>query len=167
MVTFWGRVLEANLSLKFGLCTLYQIHQKILAWVRPSPPFWQCQDFGSTYSCNLSLIHREIGGLAERWGECWTRYLGLVFLLRDDSMDHFGWIFGKLPSIPKCIYPKSNFAKCTRLVCLLSFASLFFSGMSSLSTWPTYLINHPDLPTWPTCPIYLYVLSTYLTYLPN
>ena len=37
MVTFWGRVLEANLSLKFGLCTLYQIHQKILAWVRPSP----------------------------------------------------------------------------------------------------------------------------------
>ena len=44
----------------------YQIHQKILGWVRPSPPFWQCQDFGSTYSCNLSLIHREIGGLAER-----------------------------------------------------------------------------------------------------
>merc|ERR1719264_1824564 len=26
------------LSLKFGLWTLYQIHQKILAWVRPPPP---------------------------------------------------------------------------------------------------------------------------------
>ena len=27
---------------------------------------------------------------------------------------------------PKCIYGKSIFAKCTRLGCLLSFASLFF-----------------------------------------
>ena len=27
--------------------------------------------------------------------------------------------------VPKCIYPKSIFAKCTRLACLLSFASLF------------------------------------------
>ena len=37
MVTFWGRVLEAKLSLKFGICRLYQIHHKISAWVRPSP----------------------------------------------------------------------------------------------------------------------------------
>ena len=29
--------------------------------------------------------------------------------------------------IPKCIYPKSIFAKCTRLACLLSFASVFLS----------------------------------------
>ena len=27
--------------------------------------------------------------------------------------------------VPKCIYPKSIFEKCTRLACLLSFASLF------------------------------------------
>ena len=27
--------------------------------------------------------------------------------------------------VPKCIYPKSIFSKCTRLACLLSFASLF------------------------------------------
>ena len=30
--------------------------------------------------------------------------------------------------VPKCIYPKSIFAKCTRLACLLSFASLLMTG---------------------------------------
>ena len=30
---------------------------------------------------------------------------------------------------PKCIYQKSTFAKCTRLACLLSFASLFFESV--------------------------------------
>ena len=34
--------------------------------------------------------------------------------------------------IPKCIYPKSIFAKCTRLACLLSFASLFLSHLNPL-----------------------------------
>ena len=29
--------------------------------------------------------------------------------------------------LPKCIYPKSIFAKCTRLACLLRFAGLFLS----------------------------------------
>ena len=29
--------------------------------------------------------------------------------------------------VPKCIYPKSIFANCTRLACLLSFASLSIS----------------------------------------
>ena len=31
---------------------------------------------------------------------------------------------------PKCIYRKSIFAKCTRLACLLSFASLFTTFVS-------------------------------------
>ena len=29
--------------------------------------------------------------------------------------------------VTKCIYPKSSFAKCTQLACLLTFASLFKS----------------------------------------
>ena len=32
--------------------------------------------------------------------------------------------------VPKCIYPKCIFAKCTRLVCLLSFVSLFTLSVS-------------------------------------
>ena len=37
----------------FGI--LLQIHQKILAWVRPPPPFWQCQDFHCSYYRTPSL----------------------------------------------------------------------------------------------------------------
>ena len=35
--------------------------------------------------------------------------------------------------VPKCIYLKSIFAKCTRLACLLSFASLFLEKLSCLA----------------------------------
>ena len=46
----------------------YKIHHKILGWVRPSPPFWQCQDFGSAYYCNQSLTRCENVGKPKRSG---------------------------------------------------------------------------------------------------
>ena len=43
---------------------------------------------------------------------------------------------------PKCIYRKSIFAKCTRLACLLSFASLFlFGGSRNISPCTSFLIS--------------------------
>ena len=44
---------------------------------------------------------------------------------------------------PKCIYRKSIFAKCTRLACLLSFASLFLEKSESkfVSTLSVRLIS--------------------------
>ena len=49
MIIIW---VEWCLSRVFGIPL--QIHQKILAWVRP-PPFWQCQDFESAYPGDPSL----------------------------------------------------------------------------------------------------------------
>ena len=51
MIIIW---VEWCLSRVFGIHL--QIHQKILAWVRPPPPFWQCQDFHCFCSPNPSLI---------------------------------------------------------------------------------------------------------------
>ena len=44
---------------------------------------------------------------------------------------------------PKCIYRKSIFAKCTRLACLLSFASLFDLGLLSIFLyWHLEAVEH-------------------------
>ena len=54
MIIIW---VEWCLSRVFGIHL--QIHQKILAWVRPPPPFfWQCQDFHGAYFGHPSLSLR-------------------------------------------------------------------------------------------------------------
>ena len=42
---------------------------------------------------------------------------------------------------PKCIFRKSIFAKCTRLACLLSFASLFFIVLL-IKFWPEFVLKY-------------------------
>ena len=43
----------------------------------------------------------------------------------------------------KCIYPKSVFAKCTRIVCLLSFVSLFYAQVSFFIFFSSPLLLQP------------------------
>ena len=47
---------------------------------------------------------------------------------------------------PTCIYEKSIFAKCTRLVCPLSFASLFMHFITLPQTLPSQdLLSNVDI----------------------
>ena len=68
MATFLGKVIifgdkfitfMGPLSLKFGLCTLYQIHQKILAWVRP-PPFLAMPGFLLLHALPKGIEHTNV-----------------------------------------------------------------------------------------------------------
>ena len=74
MIIIW---VEWSLSRVFGIHL--QIHQKILAWVSPPPPFWQCQDFQGVCSGIPSLTsvnHKHISTYVK-----WALSVLLGFLL--------------------------------------------------------------------------------------
>ena len=92
MVTFWGKVLGTNLSLSwvnYHLSLAFYTSSnppENLGMGQTFPPFWQCQDFRSTYSCNLYLIQ----------GDWWAggKMRGMLDKIPGVGFSFKGWFYG-------------------------------------------------------------------------